>query len=776
MTATLPPPAVREAVASRGLAVRSSLLVPSLAGAAAVLLASMSLAPVMFEGGWFGATLVTVLAVTTVGTAALWLRLPLFLVPLVQAFVLFAVLVASFTEEAPWGFFPSPDALSDLRGVLATGMHDIDIYAPPVPVNDGITALIALGIGCVAIVVFVLHVAMRMPVVAGLGLVAVYVVPSLVLTGGSPWWCFVCLAVGWMLLFVSDERVGVAAWGRLLRRADSGAPSALSGLSSAALRIGVVGIVVALTLPVLVPALTDAVLGRHDSGIGSPDDNASASSGHVGLDPTVSLRRSLTTQSDNVMFTYSTTAAKPSYLPVVVVTEYTNETWHAASFTPDSADPVEQGIAADGNLSTTLLAGAGQVAYSVTDRSLNSPYLPVPEHLTALTGLQGSWYVDHSTRTVFGVDQASSADQRWQAIAADVPVSPAALRAVPAPPTTAPDHGRDSTIPGRLAADATTVTAGLATPYDKVLAIQNWFLQNFQYSTDTISATPAPGSSYLDQFLDDQSGYCQQFASAMALMVQSIGLQARVVVGYTQGTQQPDGTWVVKGRDAHAWPEVYFAGFGWVRFEPTPAGSGVGQGSVQRPPYATGAAGGTTTGTQGSKQPGRRPPPQVHAPEDLGPVADVTAAEYGTATTADQWRLRGIGATLVLLALLAAVPALWRWGRRRRRLSAQAEIEDFWEELRDTALDLGIAWPPSRTPRQAVASVIATQHLRGPAAEAATRVGRATEQARYAATPPASDGLAEDVGTVRSALLARAERGQRWRSILVPASLRRRPD
>ena len=117
--------------------------------------------------------------------------------------------------------------------MLAQGVHDIDTYSPPIPVTEGATAVAALGLGCVAIVVFVLQVSLRMPVLAGLSLIAIYVVPSMVLDDGSPWWSFAFVAVGFMVLLVSNERVGLASWGRMLRRSEGNAGSPLAGVSSA---------------------------------------------------------------------------------------------------------------------------------------------------------------------------------------------------------------------------------------------------------------------------------------------------------------------------------------------------------------------------------------------------------------------------------------------------------------------------------------------------------------------------------------------------------------
>ena len=340
---------------TRSVTQQSALVLPSVASALAVLLSAVSLSPVFTDGGWFGTTVLVVLAVTTAGAVALALRAWLFLVPIVQAAVLFGVLTARFTTDAPLGFIPSPAALSQLRTVLATGMHDVDVYAPPAPVHDGIVALTALGLGCVAIFVFVLHVAMRMPVIAGAALIAVYVVPSFVLDDGSPWWSFVAVAVGWMVLLVSDERVDVVAWGRVLRRNDGPVGSPLAGTSTGALRMGVIGLALAVLLPILVPALTDAVLGRHDTGIGGNGKGA-VTAGSTSIDPSASLRRELTSDSDKVLLTYTGTA--PTYLRLVVVTKYNDEKWTAPDFSPDSATDLSDGVPPDPDLPSSVVAAA----------------------------------------------------------------------------------------------------------------------------------------------------------------------------------------------------------------------------------------------------------------------------------------------------------------------------------------------------------------------------------------------------------------------------------
>jgi transglutaminase-like putative cysteine protease len=105
--------------------------------------------------------------------------------------------------------------------------------------------------------------------------------------------------------------------------------------------------------------------------------------------------------------------------------------------------------------------------------------------------------------------------------------------------------------------------------YDKVLAVQQHFHSNgFRYSTDVDVADDADG--LLTFLTQTKTGFCQQYATAMAVLVRELGIQARVAVGYRAGTLQDDGTYLVRSTDAHAWVEVFFEGYGWLQFEPTP--------------------------------------------------------------------------------------------------------------------------------------------------------------------------------------------------------------
>jgi transglutaminase-like putative cysteine protease len=113
------------------------------------------------------------------------------------------------------------------------------------------------------------------------------------------------------------------------------------------------------------------------------------------------------------------------------------------------------------------------------------------------------------------------------------------------------------------------IAEGHETTYDKVNAVTAWLRRNIRYSRET---EPSPeGIERIDWFLFDyQVGFCNWYASAEVLMLRILGIPARIAVGFARGVYQSEGAYFeVRGDDAHAWPEVYFSGYGWVEFEPT---------------------------------------------------------------------------------------------------------------------------------------------------------------------------------------------------------------
>ncbi|MGH2540832.1 MAG: DUF4129 domain-containing transglutaminase family protein, partial [Actinomycetota bacterium] len=127
----------------------------------------------------------------------------------------------------------------------------------------------------------------------------------------------------------------------------------------------------------------------------------------------------------------------------------------------------------------------------------------------------------------------------------------------------------DEVLEPQIGEIANDWTAGATSDYDKVLAIQRHFHSDgFHYSTDVDVDDSA--DALLAFLTQTKAGFCQQYATAMAVLVRELGIPARIAVGYQEGTLQDDGTYLVQTKDAHAWVEVFFEGYGWLQFEPTP--------------------------------------------------------------------------------------------------------------------------------------------------------------------------------------------------------------
>ena len=155
-------------------------------------------------------------------------------------------------------------------------------------------------------------------------------------------------------------------------------------------------------------------------------------------------------------------------------------------------------------------------------------------------------------------------------------VSQAALRADPT------DYPADiraaylqlpASLPARVASLAAQIANGAADPYDEALQLQNYLRNTYRYTLDV--PPPPAGRDAVDYFLyEAPGGFCSYYASAMAVMLRTLEVPARVATGYAMGEYDSGrGAYRVRGAAAHAWVEVYFPSYGWVEFEPTPSQS-----------------------------------------------------------------------------------------------------------------------------------------------------------------------------------------------------------
>jgi transglutaminase-like putative cysteine protease len=124
-------------------------------------------------------------------------------------------------------------------------------------------------------------------------------------------------------------------------------------------------------------------------------------------------------------------------------------------------------------------------------------------------------------------------------------------------------------VTARTRALAQDLTATEPTPYDRAEAIETYLRTTYTYTLDV--DLPPQSQDLVDYFLFDlRRGYCDYYASSMVVLARASGLPARMAIGYATGSYDPmEAHYVVTEADAHAWPEIYFPGYGWVRFEPT---------------------------------------------------------------------------------------------------------------------------------------------------------------------------------------------------------------
>ena len=285
-------------------------------------------------------------------------------------------------------------------------------------------------------------------------------------------------------------------------------------------------------------------------------------------------------------------------------------------------------------------------------------------------------------------------------------------------------------VPRRVGELAAEVTAGAETPYDQALALEA-FLRQYPY--DLNIPLPPPDVDVVDYFLfEAQRGYCDYYASAMAVLARTLGLPARVATGYLAPEADSAGVQTIRQSDAHSWTEIYFAGYGWVEFEPTAAfasphvaGSYAQSGAVV--PWATPAA-------------------------DPQPLPPQKAAQRSW-----PWAWLAAAAALTALAVL-----VWRAARQPRPKGD--EVQRAYGRLQLGVARLGQPLSPSQTPEEFDAALQERLRGMGTAGRRATWARRLSDPAgrlvalfqarQYGGRQPAAAEVREMWGRIRRPIWA----------------------
>lgn len=467
-----------------------------------------------------------------------------------------------------------------------------------------------------------------------------------------------------------------------------------------------VGVGAALAASALVAGVLVAprLPGADEPGLISLDGRGPGGGSRVTLSPLVDIRSRLLDQRRTEVFTVR--SAVPSYWRMTSLDRFDGELWSSGGTFEEADGTLPNGLAPDRR--------SVQVAQEFHIEALSAIWLPAAFEPTSVDarGLDVRWEPASSTLIV-DRDRATSDGTTYRVVSALPQLDPDELRSAPSAPedlvahyTALPDGFSPSAV-----ATARRVVAGADSDYDRARLLQDWFRDRFEYRIDIPAGH---GESAIDAFLARRAGFCEQFAGAYAAMARSLGLPARVAVGFTPGQRNAADLdeWIVRGENAHAWPEVYLSGFGWVAFEPTP-GRGAPNGESYtgvRPDQATPS--GDEITLQSSATPATTvPPATVARPVPSAEPSDPTAT--GGEGTGSPWPGRVALAAFVVLAAAALYVLVvaaglgvrrLRWRARARR-GPDERARVAWLEANDALAVTGLAPEPAETPLEFAARV-----------------------------------------------------------------------
>lgn len=362
------------------------------------------------------------------------------------------------------------------------------------------------------------------------------------------------------------------------------------------------------------------------------------------------------------------------------------------------------------SLSTDLLVGAGltyDVDGAATATSADGTTQLIGDPLERGDSYEISFYQPNPTRAQ--MENAPTRYPRWAERYTEIDV-PAA-----------DGYSRTQALARRLTAGSTSV-------YDAVDSVETYLLASYRYS-ERVPERPLPLESFL---FEDRVGYCQQFSGAMALLLRMAGIPARVAAGFSPGTHDEEkGEYRVRDLDAHSWVEVYFAGIGWVTFDPTPRAAEADPATPQE------AAGSAAAGVvrQGSSAPAPATAPESAADGETPAAGDLTSGGGNGSDGAPATAALLVAGGAALVAALAALAVALRV-RRRRTLGRDRLAAAATAELRRALERLGWDVSPTTT-LAALERQLATGA--GPSAAAYARALRSCRFDARQGEPPGPD-------------------------------------
>lgn len=617
------------------------------------------------------------------------------------------VVVALEASTTTFGL-PGGDTWHAIETQLSGGWHLLRTAPAPAPTTDGAILLAVLAAWVMAALADWLAFGRHRALAATSPALVFFVWTSTLGTDDTQLLLTVafCVAIGAFLLAQNfallDQR---RSWLVSQRGARSRwlAPAALLGSAA---------IVVALVVAPLVPG-SDADPLLDVAGAGR--DRSGGHSYKPSIAPFFDINQKLDDVADTELFTVKSPV--PDYWRIVALDSYTGAEGGRWTLSAEGDGSVRVGLPDDVPPSSLVQEFA---IGPLGERWLPAAYRPVAINLPDTLVVESSGTIVADADEVSGLRyQVASklpplaGQQFTEAEQAATAVPPPAdlRRFLELPQTT--DIARIKEIATRVVTDA-----GAATPYAQAEALRDYFRADGRFTYDTTVGSNDDAPAIL-AFLESRQGFCVQFASAYAVMARSLGIPARVAVGFTPGEKVAADTYRVTSHDAHAWPEIYLAGMGWTHlFDPTPGQAGATAGGSNLPndtatatptvptvPPPTAA----TTPVPGSTTPPGGGGPAVPATPATPTLAPPTTPS-STSSSVGAWLPVLIVLGIVVLVVGSYVVIVLGLKRRRRARRHAAEdpavaVSGAWSEALDRLHEAAVTPRTTQTPLDLAATV-----------------------------------------------------------------------
>jgi len=689
-------------------------------------------------------------ALASVAIAALFERRGLLLATIASMVGLAFAITWIVLPQTAWYGLPSIQTLRAVGRSLEFVGQQARVRVAPTPPLPPLMLAAVTAVWTAAFSSHALAIRAGSPLLAILPPVALVGFADTVLEDGArPFYAIVLLAAALAVVFADGVR-RVRQWGPVW----SGSRTRRLGTSVRGSRpVAFAVIAAAVLVPGLLPGFRSEPLV----------DFSTAGDEGAGLDPFISIHAQLTDDAP-VRDLFEVVTSDPQYWQTSTLDEFDGEDWRSSD--PDGSKDGQTVTVPTGPLpqpqryapppDTTTEPFTFRILDSLNDAQA-LPMVQTPEQITAGDLGDVTWDPYRGQAFVDG-----GLDEGLEYGIVSRVVVPTAEQLDRVQELTSVQYGPWTELPAdldpRIEDIAHEWTQGEDSDYDKVLAIQQHFhTDGFRYDPDVEVADDT--DALLTFLTQTKAGFCQQYATTMAVLVRELGLPARIAVGYQAGTLQDDGTYLVQSKNAHAWVEVFFEGYGWLPFEPTPGhgthpsaepgtylnpvkSSTNPDGSTTNPddPNNLGGGGGAECVAAADLSPRerqlqcqveRRPQRQ---PGAFVPIPSVGSTAPDGSGYSVPYRLILLGLLILLGALLIVVPiakSAWRRRLLRRSREPREHVLAAYRVFDGEAADLGLGRREGETldehrARLAAAIAFTDGHL-GRLTTQATRAAYAAE-------------------------------------------------